>query len=200
MSPDGDHASRCVLGSSAVAVPPVHRHPAVMAKADGTATGDDFPALHPGAVTYSRNELIGFAQRTRKNLAYIENAYGCGEDVHVVTQLMVSLLGLVVFPWEEHKPLFSDSLASLVAKGWPEWKILEGHSATLDQLIRRLRNAVAHQQVQFSSDSRSLAEVTIRFWNVPPKTPHFRWTAEIATTDLRTFCIRFIELVEERLW
>ena len=48
----------------------------------------------------SRNNPSGFAERTRKNLELIERAYSVGADVHVVTQLMLSLLGIIVFPWE----------------------------------------------------------------------------------------------------
>ena len=46
-----------------------------------------------------RGTSEGFAQRTRKNLLYIEEASRSGADVHAVTQIVNSLLGLVVFPW-----------------------------------------------------------------------------------------------------
>jgi len=45
----------------------------------------------------SRNHALTFAQRTRENLLHIERAAKAGDDVHVVTQLAISLLGLVVF-------------------------------------------------------------------------------------------------------
>lgn len=48
----------------------------------------------------SRNDSRGFADRTRKNLLFIEQAYESGNDVHVVTQIVTSSLGLIVFPWE----------------------------------------------------------------------------------------------------
>ena len=49
-------------------------------------------------ITVSRNDALGFAARTKQNLLMIEKAFEAGEDVHVVTQLVVSLLGLVVYP------------------------------------------------------------------------------------------------------
>jgi hypothetical protein len=36
----------------------------------------------------SRNHSLGFAERTRKNLAYIEGAFAKEADVHVVTQIL----------------------------------------------------------------------------------------------------------------
>jgi hypothetical protein len=48
----------------------------------------------------SRNESEGFAQRTRENLEFITHAKQQGSHVHVVTQLVNSMLGLVIFPWE----------------------------------------------------------------------------------------------------
>jgi hypothetical protein len=43
-----------------------------------------------------RNSAEVFAQRTRRNLEFIENAGLSGEDVHRVVQISLSLLGLVV--------------------------------------------------------------------------------------------------------
>jgi hypothetical protein len=49
-----------------------------------------------------RSDALGLAERTRKNLLFIEGAFERGEDVHVITQVANSLLMLVVFPWERH--------------------------------------------------------------------------------------------------
>jgi len=43
-----------------------------------------------------RGHALGFAERTRKNLAHIERGFDAGADVHVVTLLANSLLGLIV--------------------------------------------------------------------------------------------------------
>ena len=48
----------------------------------------------------SRNATEEFARRVRKNLDYIIRKRNEGEDVHEVTQLVISLLGIIVFPWE----------------------------------------------------------------------------------------------------
>ena len=48
----------------------------------------------------SRNEPMGTVERTRKNLVYMRNARKAGADIHEVTHLLNSLLGLIVVPWE----------------------------------------------------------------------------------------------------
>ncbi len=67
----------------------------------------------------TRNKAIEFARRTKVNLEFIEQAKRAGESVHEVTQLALSLLGLIVFPKE--KLLLDEiekmSLDDLVAKG-----------------------------------------------------------------------------------
>lgn len=44
----------------------------------------------------SKDTTLGFAERTRKNLGNVRNAFEKGEDFHVVTHLVNSLLGVVV--------------------------------------------------------------------------------------------------------
>jgi len=146
----------------------------------------------------SRNDSLEFAKRTRKNFEHIERAFQAGEDVHVVTQLATSLLGLIVFPWEKQfdRRIKTQRLDELVKAGWPAWQVSEGTSSTLGELVRHLRNAVAHGHLTFSSDSRHINEVAIEFADYESKRPEPDWAARIETRDLRTFCLKFIELLE----
>ena len=48
------------------------------------------------AYSLSRNTTEGFAQRVRKNLDFIVKKRNEGEDVHEVTQLVTSLLGIII--------------------------------------------------------------------------------------------------------
>jgi hypothetical protein len=137
-------------------------------------------------------------ERTRKNLAFIEEAHETGAgDVHVVTQLMLSLLGLIVFPVEGSfdREVEHLRLDELEKRGWPRWQFgPEGQSATLGHLLKRLRNAVAHRNMTFSSEGRSLESVSLEFWNqYKDKPPH--WRARIEAKDLRAFCDRLIEFI-----
>jgi HEPN pEK499 p136 len=148
-----------------------------------------------------RSDALGLAERTRKNLLFIETAFERGEDVHVITQVANSLLMLVVFPWERH---FADLVAAvplseLANSGWPAWRITRGSASTLGDLIRRIRNATAHGHLQFSSDSRFLCEVTISLSDYRPHTVEPFWSADILASDLRDFCFRFIDLIDSRL-
>src|SRR6476619_4774198 len=124
-----------------------------------------------------RNTISGFSRRTRTNLSFITFARNMGAEVHVVTQLIVSLLGLIVFPYEHHKrsghlSLANHKLSDLAKSGWPEWNFLLGNSENLEDLIYHLRNALSHRRVSFSSDSRSLAEVTVEFWDQKINAPN----------------------------
>ena len=159
------------------------------------------PSAHPSFQYGSRGHALGFANRTRKNLLYITTAFADGADVHVITQLVNSLLGIIVFPWERD---FLDTIGhitldSLTQKGWPHWQISEGTSTTLGQLLHRLRNGTAHGQIAFSSESRYLADVTITIRNDPPQkaSHHGSWCASIRADHLHDFCIRLLHLITE---
>ncbi len=72
----------------------------------------------------TRNDTLEFARRTRQNLEYIQRAYDKGEDVHPVTQLTVSLLGLVVFLKEKNfvNHIKKRTIEELTKDGWPKWQ------------------------------------------------------------------------------
>jgi hypothetical protein len=146
----------------------------------------------------SRNDTLGFAFRTRKNLNYVVDAYARGEDVHVVTQLAMSLLGLIVYPKERQlvKRVESLKLRDLEADGWPRWNIEAGHSETLGEFMRMLRNAIAHGHVLFSSEGREMEDVAIVFEN-HTKFSEVTWRASIDSLGLKIFCDRFIRLIED---
>ncbi len=112
----------------------------------------------------SRADSLGFAERTKKNLVYIEQAKSRDRDVHVVTQIVNSSLGLIVFPWESQadKAMRGRLLTDLYKSGWPVWDETP-RSKGLGQLIHCLRNAIAHGNVHFSSDDRAPDKVAIRF-------------------------------------
>jgi hypothetical protein len=144
----------------------------------------------------SRNVPLAFAYRTGKNLWYIESSSTEGADVHVVTQLVLSLLGLIVFPWaileNSKNKVKSLLLADLVKEGWPEWESQGNACKGLGQLLRRVRNAAAHRGVFFTSDSLLLEEVVITFSDEEAD-----WRATIRADHLRDFCLRFIDLMEK---
>ena len=152
----------------------------------------------------SRNEAIEIACRTERNLRYIKAEFdrmGGDSQVHVVTQLVNSLLGLVILPREQYLELRNKSakLKALASDGWPEWNITKGKANTLAQLTRHVRNAAAHGRISFSSDSRYLHEVLITVEDSADEGKTINWRAEIRADDLYEFCTRFAIHVRETI-
>mgnify|MGYP005806171919 CR=1 FL=1 len=147
----------------------------------------------------SRNHPLGFADRTWKNLESIETSYAQGVDVHMVTQLANSLLGLVVFPQQRffRRTPTRLLLKDLEAQGWPSWSVAIGRMKSLDDLIRHLRNATAHGRLGFTSESRRLEEVSLVAEDVDPSTQKIVWKATISGVDLRQFCLLLTQLLRE---
>jgi hypothetical protein len=153
----------------------------------------------------TRNDALEFARRARTNLRFIEEAaaHNPGTDVHVVTQLALSLLGMVVFPQEK---LLLDriqevTLDSLAGEGWPVWQIrLQDPSRptlTLGDLIWHLRNAVAHGLITFTSDSPKMDEVMFIVKDRKKRSSQPYWCAEIWAPELRTFCEHYLLYIED---
>jgi len=165
-------------------------------------TGIEFDDRGNYKMYTTRNNAIEFAKRTRMNLEYIESASRRGEDVHVVTQLANSLLGLIVFPWEKEfvKYIRELKLDELEKDGWPRIEVTIGHCQTLHDLVRHLRNAVAHGHLEFSSDSRDASTVTITAEDYRKKNGSpANWRARIGAKSLGEFCERFMDLLEDTI-
>ncbi len=159
------------------------------------------PIARPTPPLASRNESLGFAHRTLKNLRRIETAYTDDDDVHVVTQRVLSLLGVVVFPWAEgvEQNIKKLRLEGLGPKGWPTWDIFLGESKTLGELLGHLRNAVAHRRLRFTSDSPDPSNVSIEFEDGPRGNHEPNWGARISADDLKLFLEKFMELVDNTI-
>ncbi len=145
---------------------------------------------------YQKEFIVDFARRTRANLEFIEAAEKQGQSVFEVTQLANSLLGLLVFPKERYMDSIPDTpLADLVTSGWPEIKTTYGQlpSETLQQLMRMLRNSIAHCNVEFVAGSNSTI-VGIKVWN--SNRGKRTWQAELSLADLRAIALKFIELID----
>ena len=150
----------------------------------------------------SRNQPGGIETRTLQNLKHIRTILdswgGKGPDpeVYVVTQLMNSLLGLVVRPLEkcpkrfdqpELKELYKTFICPSAKGGRKDWE--------------RLRNAIAHCDDEFDSDKRRLEEVTIKLKDSrTSKTtgsiqPH---SVEIKADCLYEFCVQLAHCLIEK--
>ena len=161
------------------------------------------PSALPPVEMALRNDPLGFAKRTLKNLENIERALSVGADVHVVTQLMLSLLGLVVFPWEKQsfERLAQWPLDTFVYRSAPgmKWNITcdtyPRRCNNYKELLYHVRNAVSHRHVVFSSNSRDINEVSINFSDEDPSRRERQWSADISAVDLREFCVELYTLM-----
>lgn len=146
-------------------------------------------------MTNPRDIVHDFAKRTKVNLSQIDRSRINGEEVYEVTQLINSLLGLIVFPKEKYYLNIPEtSLDELVENGWPRIQVVGGFqpAANLRMQMRYLRNAVAHFNLDFIPDaSNDIAG--IRVWNIKDK--EMNWQAEIPLTDLRLLVDKFINLI-----
>src|SRR5438445_3270259 len=132
----------------------------------------------------NRNDALEFARYTKSNLDCIESAKAAGNpNVHQVTQLMLSLLGLIVFPWATSFKQSVESLPLIDLEGGHHWQMQKGTAGTLGSFGSHLRNAVSHRLVEFSSDSGDYDKVSITFSE--RKNAKINWIATINTAHLR---------------
>lgn len=149
-------------------------------------------------MTVNRGTVEGFIQRTRTNLELVEKTYARHSEGHVITQLVNSLLGILVYPWEHQglNHLKNVKMSTFGLQGWPDEILKLGKSESVGEFIRHMRNAVAHGRITFSSDSRDLEKVTLTFedrksMNKPPY-----WQVSFDGKNLRQFCKQFMYLIE----
>jgi len=136
-----------------------------------------------------------FAQRTLKNLQAIERLRSEGQDVYEITQLVNSTLGILVFPQQRYIDQIPNTpLKQLKQQGWPIPKVRPGLQQVedLNQLIRYLRNAIAHFNIEFIGDGQNRLHM-LRVWNM--SRGNKIWEAELSFDDLRGIAERFIELL-----
>jgi hypothetical protein len=154
-----------------------------------------------GCLMKYENLLHDFADRTRVNLELIQKAHRTGGSGYEVTQLINSLLGLLVLPAERFS-IPQTPLGELIENGWPIPTVHgEFQEATdLRQLVRCLRNAVAHFNIKFSTDrNNNISGITV--WNCsvttnPTETKRV-WEATFDLIQLEQIVLRFVELVQE---
>jgi hypothetical protein len=161
------------------------------------------------------NVVRDFALRTRKNLEAIDSLVATHGDAFEVTQLINSMLGLLVFPQQKYVDTIPKTpLIELKQGGWPIPRVRGEFNQVqdLNQLIRYLRNAVAHFNIEFIDDGRGNIAV-LRVWNMLPVKgqdgkpirdakgkiiERKNWEAELGVNELRGIANRFIEMLLEQ--
>lgn len=149
-----------------------------------------------------------FAERTLANLRYIWNradyyeyqGYSGRRDesqkLYEVTQLINSMLGLLVFPSEEVLGTIPDLPIDQLEYARRFYITKDAYPGdkkctNLRTLITRLRNGVAHFEIEFLDDRKSIN--SIRFADKYPKETELRWIAHVGVRDLHEFLVWFAE-------
>lgn len=161
------------------------------------------------------DKTLEIAQRTRKNLEFIYAARQQGKDVEEFTQLVNSMLGMVISLREDYFKgshiTWQDVKAMGLANWTPVLKIAGKTSSntspnlqqinSFSQLITKLRHAFAHNCFELVSDNNLITGVKV--WNVPTGSkniPQNRvWEAEISETELKSLAYLFVEYLEKKL-
>ena len=166
-------------------------------------------------------KTLTIAVRTRKNLKYIYKKKSQNEDVEDVeefTQLLNSMLGIVICLREDyfkgkHISWEDEDVRSLeTLQGRNDLKNTTGkpgnHESpylqkvnSFSQLVTKLRHAFAHNCFDLIPDgSNQIAGITV--WNTPPNrenTPENRiWEADILEKELKDLAYLIVEYIEKK--
>ena len=148
-----------------------------------------------------KNLVKDFALRTRKNLDTLRELQQSqpNSEVYEVTQLINSMLGLLIFPQQQYVSRIPKvPLSDLANQGWPVPKIIGDYSQVkdLNQLVRYLRNGIAHFNLTFVSDGNGNIK-GMQIWNTDPRTNSTTWKAELTLQDIEGISQKFIDLLLE---
>ncbi|WP_144307371.1 HEPN family nuclease [Oceanidesulfovibrio marinus] len=130
-------------------------------------------------VMISEDELVRqFVSRSLTNLYFVEGAYCNGEDVYETTQLINSLLCLVVLPNEHDLERIPETHLNELHE-WPEIRIQKS-CTTLRDLVKNFRHAIAHFNIHLIGQDEIEA---VRFENFYKG--NLRWEQTFKIDELR---------------
>lgn len=152
-----------------------------------------------------RDVICDFIDRTQKNLAVIEGVAKAKDDeAYEVTQLINSLLGLVVLPREKALINDSDTVESLEADGWvfPSTNANFKRPKRLGQIVRLMRNCIAHWSITFLSEGNKIAGIHFVHKNKIGRKKKRRevidWEGSMKVDELRSFVQNLAGLAKRR--
>lgn len=146
-----------------------------------------------------KNLVKDFALRTRKNLVALRELQKAQPEAEIyeVTQLINSMLGLLVFPQQKYvRSIPKTPLDELVRQGWPVPQVDGNYpqAENLNDLVRLLRNSISHCNMEFQSDS--CGEITgLVVWNTEPRNGQTTWRATMTIEDIEKISDKFIDLL-----
>jgi hypothetical protein len=91
-------------------------------------------------------------------------------------------------------------VSEAVNRGWPaigKEQPTDREPSSVDELIRLLRNAVAHGNVEFLPDGRGEIHA-LHPWNIDTRSKRRTWSAIVTVGNARQLLTLFVDLIEER--
>jgi len=137
-------------------------------------------------------------RRTMFNLRFIQEKRS-PTGPYEVTQLVNSFLGALAHPWEKYKrDLAAIPLSEAFENGWPRVAPLDPsdeNPVTLGDLIRLMRNGIAHGNIDFAPDADGEIGL-IRIRNIHPRSCRRTWEAILTVREMEAFLYKFVEQAE----
>jgi len=138
-----------------------------------------------------------FIKRTDHNLETIEAINAQGDEVYEVTQLINSLLGLLILPQQEFfNSIPKDSIDKAREDGWLIPAPLDGYQQVenLSVFLRYFRNGISYFNIHFISINEQLSGVQI--WNQLPNS-YINWKIDLNIQDIKSITTKIKELVNK---
>jgi len=137
-------------------------------------------------------------RRTKANYDFVKGHKECG--LFEVTQLVNSFLCAVIQPWDKFdtcSPPWNMPLVKAKAAGWPSIAHELSTPKQLHELIKNMRDALAHGNVEYlaSNDRRDISglRLTANKWDRPSKAWTPTWRGEFTIGELEAFFCKFVE-------
>lgn len=158
-------------------------------------------------MTAYKDTLKCFIERTNSNLRFIQDMAinGKSESTFETTQLINSLLGLIVLPQQELFPVIpTTSYADLKKDGWPisflKSSTKKGASNgryedNLNNLLRYFRNGIAHFNIEVTELDGQISGIDICDKNTDDDQPH--WNACLTLDELEQIIEKFGEVINK---
>ena len=144
--------------------------------------------------------LLDIMHRSMVNLAFVESRAGPAGP-YEVTQLINTFLAALAHPFEAMRDdLMALPLTDAAAMGWPtitKERPSDRDPASLGDLIRLMRNGMAHGNLGYLSDSKGRV-CALRVWNTHPRTGTRTWGTVVPVVEMRRFLSLFVDLIERR--
>ena len=154
-------------------------------------------------------KTLVIARRSRKNLDFISAQRKKGADVEEFTQLLNSMLGMLICLREEYFKGREVTWDRVKEYGLPRISVEGdaptqttpklGHSKTFSKLISNLRHGFAHNCFELVGNPIT----GVRIWNIPNGEDNLpvnrSWQTELSEQQLRQIADLFVDFIEKEL-